>query len=203
MTQKIQKQKAAKRGFKPTLTDKPRFIDTLTDTATVKVQKRTEDAYKYLVHCVLIKPEHRDKAVGNTGWIPGGLRVAGLIALRMDFKGSLILGNSIQNVRHNKWTAAINTLGVFDDAMTKLNLSPDLKKYVAWKADPRDYFQRNIWIRGHWQLLRIQEENRQLTIKTYSLAEIVTAAEAKAKAAGTEGQTPAVTAKDVQKSDQE
>jgi hypothetical protein len=60
-------------------------------------------------------------------------------------------------------------------------------------SDPHCYFRRNIWLRAHWQWLRIREENPGLTTLTVSLSEVVALAEAKALGATAERVAAATT----------
>lgn len=112
-----------------------------------------------------------------------GYRTVGIIALRLGYSGRVILGQPISTLRHREWIALCSRLGVFSNGLDQLELSPELRRLAEWDSEPQAYFHRNIWLKGHWQWLRIQEENPGLTTLTLSLAEIVAAAEARALAA--------------------
>ncbi|WP_144036897.1 hypothetical protein [Synechococcus sp. MW101C3] len=112
-----------------------------------------------------------------------GHRTVGIIALRLDYTGEGILGQSISTYGHREWIAFCSRLAVFSNGLDQLALSPELRGLAEWDSEPQAYFFRNIWLKGHWQWLRIQEESPGLTTLTLSLAEIVAAAETQALAA--------------------
>jgi hypothetical protein len=155
----------------------------LADGVTIGIRKTDVTAFKYLLHLVMIKPEVEAPPVGHTGWMPMGHRAVGAIALRLDYPGGQILGRSIENLNHKQWMVLCSRLGVFDRALDQLALRPPLRALAEWNTEPHAYFQRNIWLRGHWQWLRIREENPGLATLTLSLSEAVAVAEAKATAA--------------------
>jgi hypothetical protein len=155
----------------------------LGDQNTIHIRGRQNDSFKYLLHLILLKPEVTECPVGHQGWIPMGYRTVGIIALRLDYSGRVILGQPISALRHREWIALCSRLGVFSNGLDQLELSPELRRLAEWDSEPQAYFFRNIWLKGHWQWLRIQEENPGLTTLTLSLAEIVAAAEARALAA--------------------
>lgn len=159
------------------------FRELLADGASIDVHKAEVTAFKYLLHLVLIKPEVETPPAGHTGWMPMGHRAVGVIALRLDYPGDRILGRSVQNLTHKQWMKACLRLGVFHRALDQLALRPPLRGLAAWTSEPHGYFQRNVWLRSHWQWLRIREENPGLSTLTISLSQAVAAAEAKALAA--------------------
>jgi len=151
----------------------------LADGATIGILKSDVRAFKYLLHLVLIKPEVEARSTGLSGWMPMGHRAVGAIAVRLDYGGVQILGHSFQNLNHKHWMRLCSRLGVFDRGLDQLALQPQQRALAEWNSENHSYFQRNIWLRYHWQWLRIREENHNLTTLTISLSEAVAADEAK------------------------
>lgn len=92
-------------------------------------------------------------------------------------------GQPISTYGHREWLAFCSRLGVFSNGLDQLALSQELRGLAEWVSEPQADFLRNIWLKGHWQWLRIQEENPGLTKLTLSLAEIVASADTQAFAA--------------------
>jgi hypothetical protein len=162
------------------------FQEFLADCATIRVHKKDLSSFKYALHLPLFKQEVVSRPVRHGGWIPMGYRAAGAIALRMDYTGAGILGQPFKDLSHKQWMTIIDRLGVFTNALDRLAFSPQLKAQVEWKTHPGMCFERNVWLRSHWQWLRTREENPGLATLTISLSEAVAAAETNAlKAAST------------------
>lgn len=159
------------------------FAQIAVDQDSLRIRQRRAVSFKYLLHLILLKPEVTERPVGHQGWIPMGHRTVGIIALRLDYTGRAILGQPISTYSHREWIAFCSLLGVFSNGLDQLALSAELRGLAEWDSEPQAYFFRNIWLKGHWQWLRIQEENPGLTTLTLSLAEIVAAAESQALAA--------------------
>jgi len=154
----------------------------LSDGVTIDIRKTEVTAFKYLLHLVMIKPEVEPPPAGLSGWMPMGHRAIGAIALRMDYSGKRILGHSVQSLNHKQWMVLCSRLSVFDRALDQLDLRAPLRGLAEWSSEPHSYFQRNIWLRAHWQGLRIREENPGLATMTISLSEAIAVAEAKDRA---------------------
>jgi len=163
----------------PVVSPEP-FQVLLADGDTIGILKTDVKAFKYLLHLVLIKPELEAQPAGLSGWIPMGHRAVGAIAVRLDYGGERILGFSFQNLNHKQWMVLCSRLGIFDRALDQLALRPPERALAEWNSEPHSYFQRNIWLRYHWQWLRIREENPGLTTLTISLSEAVAIAETNA-----------------------
>jgi hypothetical protein len=159
------------------------FQELLADCATIRIQKADVTSFKYLVHLVLIKSEVDVLPVGHAGWMPMGHRAVGAIALRLDHPRQQILGYSIKGLNHKQWMGLCFHLGVFNRALDQLALRSPVRALAQWDSDPHCYFRRNVWLRAHWQWLRIREENPGLATLTISLSEAVAVAEAKDVAA--------------------
>ncbi|QPN57006.1 hypothetical protein I1E95_02175 [Synechococcus sp. CBW1107] len=132
----------------------------------------------------MAKPEVGELPEGHNGWMPRRLPVIGIIAVRMDHHIGQILDQDISELTHKQWIAFFDRHALFGQLLDRLGLSSDLRTLAQWSSDPHRYFYRNVWLRGHWQWLRILEENPGLTTLTVSLADIVAAIEADKTASG-------------------
>lgn len=156
----------------------PSIEEVLKDRTIVTIRRNQDTSFKYLLHMVLAKPEVSDLPEGHNGWMPRRLPVIGIIAVRMDHNIGQILDQDISELTHKQWIAIFEGLALFDQALDRLGLSSELRTLAQWSSDRHRYYYRNVWLRGHWQWLRILEENPGLTTLTVSLADIVAATEA-------------------------
>ncbi len=139
------------------------------------MRRRSEERFTYLLHLVLVKPEHIDQLPDNRGWIPNGYRAIAGIAIRLDYTGPTILGQRLDELNHKRLIQLITRLGAFDRALDRLPLDQLERSWAEWTTEPGIYFYRNTWLRGHWQWLRILEENPGLPTLTLSLSDLLAA----------------------------
>lgn len=157
----------------------PSIEEVLKDRAIVTIHRNQDTSFKYLLHMVLAKPEVGELPEGHNGWIPRRAPAIGIFAVRMYHNVGQILGQDISELTHKQWISIFDGLALFDQALERIGLSSDLRTLAQWSSDRHRYYYRNVWLRGHWQWLRILEENPGLMTLTVSLADIVAAIEAK------------------------
>lgn len=167
----------------------------LADQATIRIHRPNLNQFKYQLHMVLAKPEVASLPAGLTGWKPMGHRAIGVLAVRMDYDGTQILGQTIANQTHRQWMGVFDRLGVYAQALDQLALSPSLRAMAEWNTQANGYFERNVWLRSHWQWLRLQEENPAMQTRLFRLSELVAAAEARARRAQSSGRLSAKAAR--------